>query len=549
MPRVLVTGFCAVPGPRRSGVQLRHVIRALTPLHSLDLLVLREGDQGYVERQGSVRVLRVPMNETDPRAQIQAFQRALKRQLEGAEYDVVHCRDAWSAVTALEARARGGYAVVYDLTRSPLGTPWPTAEIEAQHARDEVACLRTADLVLAPTEAAVAALSTRVPGDRLVLSPPGVDVDRFDWDVAPKPGAARIVYVGALDTTHGLHALLRAMVPITREVEARLVLAGPPAQGGTADPAIRDAIRELRTESCVELLGPVEHEQVPMLIASATVCVALDARPAGPASHGMFATKILEYLACRRPVVAARGSSAEAAITDGHDGLLFVPDDPVDLSRTLLRLLRDASLRDRLASVGYERVRRDHTASAARRAVRHAYDRLADRFAAQLTAEASDDAPKVETLADDDFEATVCEEAPAPDTAVRPVVTAVHGRATLDDGLTVDDGTNSRSVPARAAPADDWVVTNVGGVVSALYDESSLDIEVIEEEGTPLEGVQALAAPLGLSEGMFVAGEIDLSAPPVRSAASPTEENPAISDPDTGTRNGASPAAATTGSR
>ena len=70
MPRVLLTGFCAVPGPRRAGVQLRHVIRALTPHHSVDLLVVREGDQAYVERQGSVRVLRVPTHEADPRSQI-----------------------------------------------------------------------------------------------------------------------------------------------------------------------------------------------------------------------------------------------------------------------------------------------------------------------------------------------------------------------------------------------------------------------------------------------------------------------------------------------
>ena len=63
MPRVLLTGFCAVPGPRRAGVQLRHVIRALTPLHNVDVLAVREGDQAYVERQGSVRILRVPTHD------------------------------------------------------------------------------------------------------------------------------------------------------------------------------------------------------------------------------------------------------------------------------------------------------------------------------------------------------------------------------------------------------------------------------------------------------------------------------------------------------
>ena len=122
MPRVLLTGFCAVPGPRRAGVQLRHVIRALTAMHAVDLLVVREGEQAYVERQGSVRVLRVPTHDADPRAQIQAFQRALKRQLEGADYDVVHCRDSWSGIPVLEARARFGYAMVYSTMRTSTGS-------------------------------------------------------------------------------------------------------------------------------------------------------------------------------------------------------------------------------------------------------------------------------------------------------------------------------------------------------------------------------------------------------------------------------------------
>src|SRR5258708_40090653 len=131
MAGVLLTGFCAVPGPRRAGVQMRHVIRSLTAMQTVDLLVLREGDQGYVERQGSVRVLRVPTQEADLRAQVQSFQRALKRQLDGADYDVVHCRDSWSGIPVLEARQRLGYAMVYDLARSPLGETTLEPELDA----------------------------------------------------------------------------------------------------------------------------------------------------------------------------------------------------------------------------------------------------------------------------------------------------------------------------------------------------------------------------------------------------------------------------------
>src|SRR5437762_957353 len=99
------------------------------------------GEQAYVERQGSVRVLRVPTHEADLRSQIQAFQRALKRQLDGADYDVVHCRDSWSGIPVLEARTRLGYAMVYDLARSPLGESTLEPELDTQYARDEDLCL------------------------------------------------------------------------------------------------------------------------------------------------------------------------------------------------------------------------------------------------------------------------------------------------------------------------------------------------------------------------------------------------------------------------
>jgi glycosyltransferase involved in cell wall biosynthesis len=510
MPRVLLTGFCAVPGPRRAGVQLRHVIRSLTPLHNVDLLVVREGEQAYVERQGSVRVLRVPTHESDLRSQIQSFQRALKRQLDGADYDVVHCRDSWSGVPVLEARARLGYAVVYDLTRSPLGETTFDPELDAQYGRDEEACLNAADMVLAPTPAAVKALQGRgKPGatDRVILSPPGVDVDRFDWEEV-RPGVIpRILYVGSIDPGRGVRVLVRAMAAIVREVDARLVLAGSMAP--KFDQALRDGIRELGLVDKIEVLGPIDHDQLPALLATATVCVVPAAADLTPNPTVVYPTKILEYMACRRPIVAPRRDTVAQVVENNREALLFEPGDPVDLARKVLRLLGEPLLRDRLAQHAYERVRRDFTASGARRALRGAYNVLADRFEIEAGAD-DDDAPKIEMLADDDFEATVFEEAPAP-----PLVdTALNKLEALDDSIELEidgsGGTSSEQVIAPPAPdetierapvssrpissrarssdpsgnwtvsrlaappmptgQDDWVVTNVAAAVRDLDD-------------------------------------------------------------------------------
>jgi len=562
MPRVLLTGFCAVPGPRRAGVQLRHVVRSLTPFHTVDLLVVREGEQGYVERQGSVRVLRVPTQEKDLRSQIQAFQRALKRQLDGADYDVVHCRDSWSGIPVLEARSRLGYAVVYDLTRSPLGETTLDAELDAQYGRDEEACLLASDLVLAPTPVSVKALQGRGKPERVVLSPVGVDVDRFDWDEPAKSAIPRILYAGSIDPGRGVRVLIRAMAAIAREVDARLVLAGPIAP--RFETPLREGIRELKLGDKVELLGPVDHDQLPALIATATVCV-VPAASDLPTTAAVYPTKLLEYMACKRAIVAPRRDTVGMVVDNGREALLFEPGDPMDLARKVLRMLGEPVLRDRLAAAAYERVRRDFTASAARRALRKAYGIIAERFGDQFSDEADDEGPRIEMLADDDFEATVFEEAPqAPpiDTALTHIADDETGHTSSESVVAPPlpaDQTMERApvaAPPRAktdswtvsaitsqAQADDWVVTSVAEVVPG---EDPLDAGA--DDGTPVEGTAAAQhAPIS-SESSFVAGEIDVPTPPPRpdqvdktpqvefTAASKLLGSPEPSDPDTGKR-------------
>lgn len=523
MPRVLLTGFCAVPGPRRAGVQLRHVIKALTPLHTVDLLVVREGEQPYVERQNSVRVLRVPTQEADLKTQIQSFQRALRRQLDGADYDIVHCRDSWSGVPVLDARARLRYAVVYDLTRSSLGDSTGDVELDGQYARDEEACMTAADMVLVPTNEAATLVRKRGRPERVMLSPPGVDVDRFDWDDGPTGGTPRLLYVGSIDPGRGVRVLIRAMAAIVREVDARLVLAGPIAP--RFEKNLQQGIAELRLADKVEVLGPIEHDQLPALIATATVCVVPGASDSAGPPALVYPTKLLEYMACRRPVVAPRRDAIAAVVENNREALLFEPGDPIDLARKVLRLLGEPLVRDRLANNAYERVRRDFTASAARRAIRAAYGVLADRFELESEAPEVEEPAKLEMLADDEFEATVFEEAPL----VPPLDTGLNKIEPLDDALASlestgstsnqiaprDDGSwTSSSLAAPPAPADDWVVTNVAAAVRGLAGAATAadrDPDPDPDSGThtPIEGV---ALHSGLDN--FVAGEIDVPTPP-----------------------------------
>ncbi|MCP4445906.1 MAG: glycosyltransferase [Myxococcales bacterium] len=380
MARILITGFCSIPSPGRPGVQLGHIIDGLQRRHQVDVLSVRREDQGHVERVGGTRYLRVPLPGGDLSSQIEVFRRALRRQLEGAEYDVVHFRDGWSGVTALEVQSTQGYATVFDLARSPMAEPVladlaTSTELE----RAEQTCVRRADLILVPTEAAKQYLVGFTNASKIHVVPPGVNVDRFDWEALNEERAPVILYLGSLTPGRGVRVLLRSMLDVAAVSDAILVLAGPATKPFME--SLETAVLDLGLAGRVRLLGEVPHELAPAVIARATVCVAPGAAELEPKPTALFPSKILEYMACRRAVVAPSRGTVTMLFRDREEALLFKSGAPDDLAEKILLLLRDAKLRDRVAGRGYEMVRANCTASGTRRSLRRAYDWLAEQDA------------------------------------------------------------------------------------------------------------------------------------------------------------------------
>jgi glycosyltransferase involved in cell wall biosynthesis len=351
-----------------------NVLKALAPRHQADVLTLRPqaGELPFVERFMKTRMLRVPVGHGSLGEKVEAFGRAIRRQLEGEEYDVVHLRSAWGGRAVLAGMQSGRF--VYEVARSTEGEPRAAdAELAARLSEEEQLCLERADMVLVPTARARETLISRgLPSERSFVVPPGVDVDHFDWEEEPS-GAEKVLYAGQIGGGRGVRLLLSAVGQIRRHRPVKLVLAGAVEDGFRE--ALEAAQKEARLDD-VEMLGPIDHDDMPRVIAQATVCVA----PASPdASHrplAGFPTKLLEYMACRRAVVAPRRTSVEEVVEDGQDGLLFEPGDAADLGRAIHKLLDDPPLRRALADSGYRRVRQDFPASATRRRLLEAYSSL-----------------------------------------------------------------------------------------------------------------------------------------------------------------------------
>ncbi len=265
---------------------LLNVIKALGPRYTVDVLSLRGEDLPLVERVGRARMLRVPVPGSGSgeglAQQLSAFGRAIGRQLEGSEYDAVHLRSALGARALLAAVGTGAEKIVYEVARSTEGEPRAAdAEASAELALEERACLERADLVLVPAAYAESHVRQTHPRSTVVIVPPGVDIDHFDWLVAePEEAPAHIVYAGRIGAGRGVRLLLKALGIVKKTHAVRLVLAGACDESFTA-PLDEARIAAGLDTADVELLGAVDHDDMPRVLSRAN-CVSPPPAPRRP---------------------------------------------------------------------------------------------------------------------------------------------------------------------------------------------------------------------------------------------------------------------------
>jgi glycosyltransferase involved in cell wall biosynthesis len=169
---------------------------------------------------------------------------------------------------------------------------------------------------------------------QMEVIPNGVD-DFFSPDDAPRGDF--ILFAGTIEPRKGIHDLLSAWSSLP-EPRPRLVIAG--GRGW-----------RVRLPDNVEVTGFVTRERLRELYRTARLFVY-------PSRSEGFGIPPLEAMACGAPVVATR----VGAIPEYGDGaaMLVDPGDAGALRAAMLRLLRDAPLRDELRARGLA-VAREYT--------------------------------------------------------------------------------------------------------------------------------------------------------------------------------------------
>ena len=228
----------------------------------------------------------------------------------------------------------------------PIGLPWLLK-------RSERLNLRAADLIFVVSEVERRNLiDAGVSPTKVVVNPNGVDPDRFHPDCGGREirralgikDQTVVGFIGTFGPWHGAPVLAESARMLRTEAACHFVFIG----GGE---------QRAKTESIIEsaavnatFTGSISHAEVPAYLDACDIL----ASPHVPSTDGseLFGspTKLFEYLAMGKGIVASRIGQVAEVITDDENGLLVEPGDAAGLARAIERLAVDGELRARLGT-------------------------------------------------------------------------------------------------------------------------------------------------------------------------------------------------------
>lgn len=195
-------------------------------------------------------------------------------------------------------------------------------------------------------------LKMGVDDKRIRVNPNGVDPEVFK----PDCGGAEvrqalnleqsliIGFVGTFGPWHGVLVLAEAIARL--EPPCHFLLIGE----GSLKGRVEQAVRESGKSAMVTFTGRLSHRQVPAYLDACDILVS----PHVPMEDGSdffgSPTKLFEYMAMAKPIVASRLGQIADVLEDGRTGLLITPGSVDELVKSIELLIGNSSLRAALGS-------------------------------------------------------------------------------------------------------------------------------------------------------------------------------------------------------
>ncbi len=182
----------------------------------------------------------------------------------------------------------------------------------------------------------------------------GVETDLFHLDPAALEVRKQlqledrflICYIGTMGNAHGLETLIAAAEELkTALPNAIFLVIGEGAEKGRIV-----KLAAARGLSNIRFLGQQPRERIPAYISAADLCLVMLKKT--ELFKTVIPTKLLEYMACERPVIVAVDGQARHIAEEARAGVFVEPENSHALVKAVLNLAADPESRRRMGTSG-----------------------------------------------------------------------------------------------------------------------------------------------------------------------------------------------------
>ena len=163
--------------------------------------------------------------------------------------------------------------------------------------------------------------------------------------------STKVIFTGTLNENKGIYQLMKAWNGVVaKRGDVRLFIYGKgPVQ------KIKTLLNE-KAKQTVFFEGHVSHEKLFTELGTTAVCVF-------PSFAENFALAPMEAMASGAAVIYTQRTSGKELIEHGVDGMLVDPADVNSITDSILTLLNDDELRNKISTAGKEKIERDYDIS------------------------------------------------------------------------------------------------------------------------------------------------------------------------------------------
>ncbi len=193
-----------------------------------------------------------------------------------------------------------------------------------------------------------------VPAAKISIVENGVEIDLFRLDPAAMEVRKQlkledrflICYIGTMGNAHGLETLIAAAEELqTALPNAMFLLIG---EGAEKERIVQLAAARGLTN--IQFLGQQPRERIPAYVSAADVCLVMLKKT--ELFKTVIPTKLLEYMACERPVIVAVDGQARQIIEEAGAGVFVEPENSKALVMAVLDLAEDPEHRRQMGASG-----------------------------------------------------------------------------------------------------------------------------------------------------------------------------------------------------